>query len=529
MHNSYLFIILLSASIAFGTFSSNHNPTFGRGTKPHIVYLLADDLGWNNVGWRNPDMITPVLDDMKHNGIELDRHYTALVCGPTRSSLMTGRVPIHVREVNNNVAIQDIGPELEMTFLSEKMQEAGYETHYYGKWHLGMGTPEYLPINRGFNKSLFFFSGATDYNTQARDNRVCAGELFVDLWEDDNFSTKNGTYMGFTFNDAAVDAIENHDVNKPMFLFVSFPHPHSPLQVPQEYVDRYADNLPVNINRQLYQAMVTFMDESIGNITQALKDKGMYDDTLIVFSSDNGGPTPFRGLESFTNGGASNFPLKGGKQSDWEGGIRTVGLVGGGIIPNKMRGTVQKGYVHVADWYSTFCFLAGVDPEDTRAALVGLPPIDSKNMWGLFSGQQRFSYRIEIPISSNPTFRGWLEEPTGFINFIRGPYKFLVGEGIPFAGHTGPVYPNATEVYLTQTMVQDCPNGCLYNIWTDPEERFDLAPTRPFLLHLMKWRSRTLEAGAFRRTYLDPAVEACDAARDRGGWWGPFDLTSTAP
>lgn len=149
--------------------------------------------------------------------------------------------------------------------------------------------------------------------------------------------------------------------------------------------------------RQKYHAMVNFADEAIGNVTSLLKSKGMWDETVVVFSSDNGGPIYAAG-----GAGANNYPLKGGKMNNWEGGIRVNAWVSGGFVAPSMRGTKYEGLVTGWDWYATFCAFAGVDPTDHRAALANLPPIDSHSHAGLILGTSVTSPRTEIPIGSDP-------------------------------------------------------------------------------------------------------------------------------
>ena len=176
-------------------------------------------------------------------------------------------------------------------------------------------------------------------------------------------------------------------------------------------------------DRQYYHAMTKYLDDFVGELITALKDKGIWDNLLWVTSSDNGGPV-------YANGGANNYPLRDGKHDDWKGGIRANGFVSGGYLPEKMRGQKTDGYIHIADWYSTFCNLAGVDSTDERAAEAKLPPIDSLNMWPMISGQNTTSPRVDIPAT--------------FSTLISGDYKILQGD-VKQAGWTGPQYPNLTN------------------------------------------------------------------------------------
>jgi arylsulfatase I/J len=248
--------------------------------------------------------------------------------------------------------------------------------------------------------------------------------------------------------------------------------------------------------------MVNYLDDVVGELVGALKEKGMWGNLLWVTSSDNGGP-------AYPGGGANNYPLKGGKTSDWQGGVRVNAFASGGFLPQKVQGQKQTGKIHLADWYATFCSLAGVDPTDERAAKANLPPIDSMNMWPLISGETKQSPREDVPVSN--------------VTLISGDYKILTGT-IRQAGWMGPHYPNITNPNGGIPGVQDCGyTGCLYNIMTDPEERENLAEKQPDILKQMQ-----AKLAKYQATYFNPNrgmvwPGACEAAVNTyGGFWGPF-------
>jgi len=237
----------------------------------------------------------------------------------------------------------------------------------------------------------------------------------------------------------------------------------------------------------------------------------MWDKLLITLSADNGGPI-------YNNGtaGANNYPLRGGKVSNWEGGVRVNAFASGGLIPPARRGTKETGLVAGWDWYATFSALAGVDPEDTRAKAAGLPPIDSLNLWPLLSGQNKTSPRIEIPIGSPGT-------PTKIGALIQGEWKLLVGP-VAQNGWTGPIYPNITTDWDSGSSIEHCgTTGCLFNIYDDPTEHFEVGDAHPEIRTILQNRIAELSKTVFspNRGPVDPA--ACDAALNTyGGYWGPF-------
>merc|ERR1712080_518629 len=279
-------------------------------------------------------------------------------------------------------------------------------------------------------------------------------------------------YEDALFEQQVLNVVNSHNTSEPFFLFWA-PHiVHTPLQVPQEYYNKFRfiepTDKPSN-NRQIYHAMVAFADAAVGNVTAAFKTKGMWDNLLMVFSTDNGGPV-------YNNGsaGANNFPLKGGKMSNWEGGIRGNAFASGGFLPKKVRGTKQESTMCIWDWYSTFSHLAGVDPTDHRAAAANLPPIDSFNLVPLLFGENSTSPRVEIPLGT-PAMKTTQYESTTVNGLIHGDYKILIGNIIE-AGWQGPHYPNSTtNTHCFDTNVANssclanCDPACLYNIKTDPE------------------------------------------------------------
>ena len=490
-------------------------PSQSTTTKPHIVFVMVDDWGWANVGYHRSSHLrsyTPNMDSLVKEGLQLDQHYVYKWCAPSRSAFLTGRLPIHVNDAKN-VKISAHNPNdpvsgyqgvpRNMTMISAKMKKAGYATHQVGKWHVGFATPDHIPKGRGFDTSFGYFNAANDYYTKTIYS--CNNTPIMDLWDtDEPVSDTNSTgedhYEEALFRDRLLGIVSNHDPSEPLFLYYA-PHiVHGPYQVPQKYLEKF--DFIKNDKRQVYRAMVNYLDDVVGELVQALKTKGMWDNLLFVVGSDNGGPVSPRA-------GANNYPLKGGKHSDWQGGVRVNAFASGGYLPEDRRGKMIEGYVHIADWYATFCALAGVDPTDTAAARANLPPIDSLNMWPLISGQNSTSPRVDIPISMT--------------TLISGNYKILTGN-VGQAGWTGPVYPNNTKTDGGINAREHCGNrGCLYNIINDPEEHNNLASQMP-----RKLRKMRRKLGEYQETHFNPyrgekSPAACEAAlNEYGGFWGPF-------
>ena len=511
----YVFIFTL-ASILKAAPPGQQQPEKHQASKPHIVFMLVDDWGWANVGYhRNSslkEIVTPNIDNLVKEGLELNQHYVFRVCSPTRSSFLTGRLPIHVNyqgtseiSYNPNDPVSGFGGiPRNMTGIGTIMKKGGYTTHMVGKWNAGMATPDHTPQGKGFDTSLNYFNHANDFYDETA-GISCNKTRIVDLWDTDkpasslNGTGPDGNYEEGLFKERILQIINNHDPSTPLFLYYAAHIVHRPYQVPDNYLKKF--DFIDEPYRRIYHAMVNYLDDVVGELVQALKNKGLWDNLLFVTSSDNGGPV-------WNEFGGNNFPLKGGKASDWQGGVRVNAFASGGYLPKKMQGQKTDGYIHIADWYATFSSLAGVDPTDYRAAKANLPPIDSLNVWPLISGENSTSPRVDIPISNR--------------SLISGEYKILVGNML-LAGWTGPVYPNMTTPSGINAIEHCGDTGCLYNILDDPEEYTNLAEKMPDVLKEMQAKLAKYQASCFNPDRGPDSPVACETALNvYHGFWGPF-------
>jgi len=536
--------------------------------RPHIVYVLLDDWGWADAGWHRPageahGVTTPHMDALVKAGVELNRHYSYKICSPSRTAIQSGRNPIHVSVTNTMETFRNprdpvsgwSAMPVNMTGLGEVMARGGYATHFYGKWDAGMATPFHSPLGRGYNKSLFYFHHQNDYWTSAtQPNESTAGDTTCpgwpkdrgprDLWEDDHpawnlVNSVNCTqvshggcrYEDRIFADRVLAEVAAHDVTMPLFVFWA-PHAvHDPLEVPQEFAQRFARFGPPSgrWERQYYLAIVAYIDNAIGQLVNLLHARNMWKDTLLIVHSDNGGPIYQKG-----RAGANNWPLRGGKVSNWEGGIRVNAFVSGGMLPESVRGTRSEALTAAWDWYATLAGLAGVSPTDERAAAAGLPPVDSHDLWPLLAGFNATSPRQELAIGTDGLTIGIGKSfDTRVGGLIRGKYKLLQQVLLPMAGWTGPVFPNLTRWDADYTLAVCGPSplvGCLFDLEKDPEERHNLAHERPKILHEMRARLHELERSVFRprRGRHDPG--ACKAVQEKyQGFWGPWAMLDAWP
>ena len=284
-------LFFLGLSTNLGT-SSGQSPA----EKPHIVFFMVDDWGWANVGYhRNPptrEVDTPNFDSLRNQGLELDQHYVYQFCSPSRSSLLSGRLPIHVNDKNDQIDTYNpkdpvsgfAGIPRNMTGIATKMREAGYATHQVGKWHAGGATPDHTPTGRGFQSSFGYFNYANDYYTEI-DFDKCNDTSIVDLWDTDKPAHgANGTglqhYEEALFKEHVLDVINNHDTSTPLFLYYAAHIVHGPLEVPENYLDMY--NFIDDATRQKYHAMVKYLDDVLGNVTDALKKRNMWETSCLL-------------------------------------------------------------------------------------------------------------------------------------------------------------------------------------------------------------------------------------------------------
>jgi arylsulfatase B len=327
--------------------------------KPNIVIIVADDMGWNDVGFHGSDILTPHLDRLASESMELTRFYVTPICSPTRAGLLTGLYPDRFNLRNHVFSPRHIGGiPPDVIFLPEVLETAGYrERGAFGKWHLGHSDFRYHPNNRGFSYFYGHYNGAIDYFTLKRDAERD--------WHMNNEPSPDEGYSTDLIERDVVRFIREARRDSPFFAYVAFNAPHSPMQAKIEDLEMYGfdpegvyESYPVggvqrderemdiygrqgrgNTLRQTYAAMVTAMDRSIGHILEAIYEKGIEENTIVWFFSDNGGTYRF---------GGDNRPLRGAKHSEWEGGIRTVSLVRWpGIIAEGSKSDEVIAYIDI--------------------------------------------------------------------------------------------------------------------------------------------------------------------------------------
>lgn len=292
-------------------------------SRPNVVIIYADDLGWGDLGCYGSDEIrTPHLDDLARRGVRLTQWYAnSPVCSPSRAALLTGRHPAHAGIEAILGARRDVVGLAPQETLATLLGAAGYRTAIFGKWHLGVEHAS-APRRHGFQQHRGFRAGCVDYYSHIMYWGVV--NPLHDLWEGDDEIWHNGEYLTELITDWAVDFVSRTD--EPFLCYVPYNAPHYPMHAPQAYMDRF-DHLPWE--RQVMAAMIACLDDGVGRIVEALRAHGRLDDTIIVFSSDNGPSAEERNWldgEEIAYAGGSTGGLRGHKGSVFEGGIRVPGI-----------------------------------------------------------------------------------------------------------------------------------------------------------------------------------------------------------
>ena len=335
--------------------------------RPNIILIVADDLGYNTVGYKGDWIKTPSIDRIANEGVAFDRFYVSPMCSPTRAGLLTGRYAMRLGMARSVVRPwMNVGLSPAEETIAEALGKAGYKHRgAFGKWHLGHLAPQYHPLAQGFTEFEGMYNGAADYWTRDRN-----GE---NDWHVNRTPTVKKGYSTDLIADAAAAFVRKHAADGPFFCYVPFSAPHDPLQAPDAYLAKYQDldNTPSDgkpSDRQALAAMVTCMDDGIGRIMKAVEDSGATSRTLVWFMSDNGGLLHIPGV---------NKPYRQGKLTTYEGGVRVPAAA---WWPGKVSGgrRIAEPVANI-DLLPTLLAAAQVDFKAEK-------PLDGVNMWPVVSG-----------------------------------------------------------------------------------------------------------------------------------------------
>ncbi len=414
-------------------------------TRPNIVFILADDLGWGDLScYGRPDYKTPIIDKLATQGMRFTNAYSAAaICTPTRVGFHTGRYPARLavgieEPIQTRTMLGDrvktVGIPHEHPTVSSLIKTAGYETALIGKWHLGY-LPDFGPKRFGFDEFFGIMSGAADHFSHTDP----AGE--PDLYEGDVPVERVG-YITDLFTDRAAEYIKRPH-KKPFYLSLHYTSPHWPWQGPNDKATAGKfKHGPVGYSAggslKIYAEMIKSLDAGVGKVTNALKAAGLEKNTLVIFTSDNGG-------ERFSY----NWPFSGQKGDLREGGTRVPGIVRWPGVT--ATGTVSDQPVITMDWTATMIAAAGGKPNAKY-------PLDGVDITRFFSGKR--------PIFDRTFF--WRTRRQGSVR--RGKWKYL----------------------------RDWPNEFLFDLSVDQREQANFAETEPALLEQLRSAFQQWESGMHR-------------------------------
>ena len=420
---------------------------------PNIVHIVADDLGFKDVGFNGcTDIKTPNIDALANGGARFSQFYVQPMCTPTRAALLTGRYPYRYGLQTAVIpSVSDYGLDTTEWLLPQSLKEAGYTTAIIGKWHLGHADRKFWPRQRGFDYQYGAMIGELDYFTHS--------EHGVLDWYRDNQPVKEEGYTTTLLGKDAEKYIQQQDAAKPFYLYLTFNAPHTPYQAPQEYIDRYPEIK--DPTRRTYAAMITCLDDEIGRVVAALDKKGIRNNTLILFHSDNGGTrnAMFAGVMADMSKvviPCDNTPYREGKGTLYEGATRVCALAN---WPGRIQPGINNGLYHAVDMYPTLAALAG-------ASTAKCKPLDGVNVWDAIATGKP-SPRTEIVYNVEP-FRAAVRQ---------GDWKLI-----------------------WRTMLPSSVD--LYNLATDPSETTNLASQNPQIVLNLKARIETLAKDAAKPLFL---------------------------
>ena len=433
---------------------SPSSPSSDAAQLPNIVILLADDLGWGDVGYHGGAIRTPNLDRLAGEGVRLERFYTAPICSPTRAGLLTGRYPLRFGMMRSAIAPWSrYGLPPEERTLAELLADAGYARRILvGKWHLGHASREFHPLNQGFTHFYGHLNGAIGYFSHERKGALD--------WHRDWEISRDRGYSTDLVGREAVRSIEQSPPGEPFFLYVAFNAPHFPLEAKPGDLDRYPER---EGRRRTYAAMVDSMDQAIGSILDALDANGLVENTLVLFASDNGAAEI-----------GVNRPLRERKSTVYEGGIRVPALIRWPAeIPGRRSVTASMGYIDV---YPTLKRVVGLETPDPNA-------LDGRDVLDVIRG------------SAEAPERDWYSfvapDEIERIAVTRGRWKLIVqGSGV--------LEPNAPASAGIE----------LFDLQADPNEEIDLSRRHPEIVTDLLARLR-----GFRRLQV-PGVGAFEEGRN---------------
>ncbi len=441
---------------------------------PNVVFILADDLGWADIGYHNSDTLTPSIDHLAAGGTRLEQHYVWPTCSPTRVALLTGREPSRFGVLEALLTGNGHLPP-DIVTLPGALRSRGYTTHISGKWHIGT-PPDYRPLLFDFDTSYGSFRGQIDPYTHRYKLGHRTWHRNDQLFDEEGHATD-------LIADEAIRVIRASR-EKPFFLYVSFTVPHYPLAEPDRWTAMYdgktmfygtgmVDGKTGDRWRKLNAASISHMDEAVGRIVEALQQAGKRENTLIVFTSDNGGQQAWEAPKVQYEGRyqphttlGNNRPLRGWKTELYEGGIRVPCCVNWpGHVP---AGQAVRSPVSIMDWMPTFCELTDASAESSWQ-------LSGQDILPLIFGKEKISEKARISREKGAQPRTFYWATSSELAVRHGDWKLIrnrTGNGSSIESPAD----SRSEPQLAS--VGQC-RVELFNLADDPYEKTDLSGQQP--------------------------------------------------
>lgn len=432
--SKYLFLI--SFAFPLGTYSQLKNKTPEK--KPNILVIIADDAGWNDVGYNGSEIHTPNIDFLSKKGVQLDRFYTSPTCSPSRASLLTGMPSSRIGIVAPISDKSKLSLPDSITTLPQALKKKNYETALFGKWHLGLNASS-GPNVFGFDYSYGFLHGQIDQYTHKYKNGDAS------WYRNGTFITEEGHTTDLVTKETIEWLAKKRNPAKNFYIQLAYSAPHFPLQEEDKWKAPYLKTI-TNNSRRDYAAAMSHMDHSIGLVLDALKKMNLEENTLVIFLSDNGAmenwnsKNEYGGVHESNPVLGSNFPLRDWKTSNYEGAIRVPAIVywKNHLVPQK-----NNNYIAITDLMPTLLSLSGADIPKA---------VEGKNVWPtILDSKKATTHDLYI--------RGHIQE-----SLIRQPWKIIRSR------HAD----NSPATYE------------LYNIETDPEEKQNVILENAVIANQMK-------------------------------------------
>ncbi|KAL7731342.1 hypothetical protein ACLKA6_000461 [Drosophila palustris] len=511
-------------------------------------------MGFDDVSFRGArEFLTPNIDALAYHGRILDRLYAPPMCTPSRGALLSGKYPIHTG--TQHFVISNEEPwslALNTTLMPEIFRDAGYSTNLVGKWHLGFARPEYTPTHRGFDYHYGYWGAFIDYYSRRAQMPMANYSMGFDFRR--NMETEcadRDVYVTDLLTNEAERLIREQPAKqKPLFLMLSHLAPHTanpkePLQAPEDELRKFTHIK--DPNRRKYAAMVSRLDQSVGRIISTLASTEQLENSVVIFYSDNGGPS----VGMFSNTG-SNWPLKGQKNTPWEGGVRVAGAIWSPLL--EARGYLFTQPIYVGDFLPTLAHAAGIELSESLK-------LDGIDLWPQLSGPKD-AVHVPREILHN------LDDVWHVSSLMLGQWKYVNGTTSSGQYDNVLTYRELDDLdprqrryvvevrnspaskalsrfdlqRLTQSRVNillrsatvrcgDMQRGCnalleecLYDLSEDPCEQNNLAYSEPHseVLSALRQRVHQLRAGALapgnrpRVSYSDPSFHKCT--------WDSFEM-----